>query len=109
MSGGIAVVTLWAEDVRALTSFYHQVLGFERVPDPGPIPHFQLGDTQLAIIRGTPGSPKNSIPDPFPVVAFVVDDFDGTLTKLAEAGVKLPWKTGENLEGAVGDVSRSSR
>ena len=95
---GLAVVSLWAEDVPTTAHFYRDVLGLRLVPPHGATasPHFDLGGTYLIILQGQPRPAENAVPARFPVVAFEVEDWESAVERLRTHGVALPWGVEED-------------
>lgn len=87
----VAVIGLWAEDVMAAAHFYRDVIGLHPSSHHGEWPHFDLGGTQVVILKGRPCPPQDSEPSHFPLLAFAVDDLDAALERLRAHEVELPW------------------
>ena len=81
MTPRIAVVSLWAEDVPTTVHFYHDVLGFSLLPHHHERPHFNVGNGYLTILKGRPIPAHNAEPSHFPLVAFVVENFEATIER----------------------------
>jgi catechol 2,3-dioxygenase-like lactoylglutathione lyase family enzyme len=84
----LLVVTLWAEDVPELIHFYRDVIGLELLPEHGKEPAFAVGDgTHLIIKRGKSVITPHS--QPFPLIAFEVDNLDKAIAQLKSHQVVL--------------------
>jgi predicted enzyme related to lactoylglutathione lyase len=94
----VSVISLWAEDVPAITHFYQDVVRLDLLPHHGERPHFKLGDTHLAILKGRPVPAQDSEPPNFPVVAFAVQDLDAAVERLQAHAVEIPWGIKEGAE-----------
>jgi catechol-2,3-dioxygenase len=94
----LAVVSLWAEDVIAAAHFYRDVIGLNLAAHHAGRPHFDLGGTYLAILRGRPLPAEDPDPPRFPVIAITVDDFVAALDRLAAAEIPLPWGVEEDAD-----------
>jgi len=88
---GLAVVSIWVEDVRAAEEFYRDVLGLHLLAQHGGRPHFLVGETYLVILRGTPLAAKIATAERFPLLALGVDDLDAALERLHAHQVSTPW------------------
>lgn len=66
---GLAVVSLWAEDVAEALCFYRDAIGLELISAPHERPHFRLGETYLVILQGKPAAAQNAVPERFPILA----------------------------------------
>jgi hypothetical protein len=54
----------------------------------GGRPHFRVGRIYLILQSG---KPRPAGPDPFPALAFAVDDLAGAAANLQAHGIELPW------------------
>jgi catechol 2,3-dioxygenase-like lactoylglutathione lyase family enzyme len=91
--GRIAVISVWAEDVRATAHFYQDVLGLEPLnpdPDHAHLTRFHLSEGYLIILKGQPRPAENSEPSEFPLFALTVDDLDSAVDRLKAHQVPLP-------------------
>ena len=97
MSPRLAVISLWAEDVRATAHFYKDVLGLQMLPMAHDHrPHFDLNGVYLVILRGMPHPAENPTPARFPVIAWAVDNLEDTVAHLQAQHVELPWGVEED-------------
>jgi glyoxylase I family protein len=86
----LAVVTLWAEDVRTTAHFYRDVIGLDLLPHHGHRPAFDLGHgAHLVILRGQPVPAENPELPLFPLIALAVEDLDRAVDHLEAHGVEL--------------------
>ena len=93
----VVVLSVWAEDVPKTVHFYRDVLGLKLFAHHHEdIPHFKVGETYLAILKGKPIPAKESVPERFPLFAFGVGDLDVAVERLKSQGVELPWGIEEN-------------
>ena len=95
MNSHVAVISLYADDVEKAVNFYQNIVGFYLV-SPGGVdgdnrPHFRLGATYLALLKGTPQPALTEKPVRFPILAVAVDDIDGAVARLRANQVELPW------------------
>lgn len=89
---GVAVVSLWAEDVPAAVHFYRDVVGLDLIPHHPGHPAFAIGDDAfLVIIQGQPVSARDSTAPDWPLIALAVGDLDQAIDRLQAHGVALPW------------------
>jgi catechol 2,3-dioxygenase-like lactoylglutathione lyase family enzyme len=82
----IAVVGVPARDVARAAHFYHDALGLQGLPiggRPAGPPHFQVGDTFLAVFERS----ESTLESKTPLVAFEVDDIDAAMSALVARGV----------------------
>jgi catechol 2,3-dioxygenase-like lactoylglutathione lyase family enzyme len=87
-----AVVTVWAQDVRAAAHFYRDVLGLKLAGhhgSGGEAVHFDVGGTYLVIQPGSLSSPKSE--RRFPLFALAVDHIEDVAARLQVHEVELPW------------------
>ena len=91
MNPRIAVVSIWVEDVPAATHFYRDVVDLRLLPDHLERPHFDLGGSYLAILKGRPVPAQDAEPSRFPLIAFAVKDLDAAVARLRAHDVALPW------------------
>ena len=93
----IAVVCVPARDVTRAVHFYRDALGLRMLPTAGRHagpPHFQVGDTFLAILgRNTPAAQSES-----PLAAFEVDDLNAAMATLTAHGVSFDGAVHEESE-----------
>ena len=97
----IAVVSLWAEDVQTAAHFYRDVIGLRLLSHHSHHdgrPHFDLGGTYLAILKGKPVPAQNAEPSHFPLIAFAVDDLDSAIERLRAHRVELPKDVAESAD-----------
>ena len=97
----IAVVSLWAEDVPTAAHFYRDVIGLRLLSHHSHHdgrPHFDLGGTYLAILKGKPVPAQNAEPSHFPLIAFAVDDLDSAIERLRAHRVELPKDVAESAD-----------
>ena len=97
----IAVVSLWAEDVPTAAHFYRDVIGLRLLSHHSHHdgrPHFDLGGTYLAILKGKPVPARNAEPSHFPLIAFAVDDLDSAIERLRAHRVELPKDIAESAD-----------
>ena len=87
----LAVVGLWAGDVSQAAHFYSDVIGLTLAAHHGERTHFDLGGTNLTILRGAPHPAEYAVPARFPVMAFRLPHLEPAIVRLAAAGVPLPW------------------
>lgn len=86
----ISVASLWTEDVPATLHFYSEVIGLQLCPcqayhmDP---PHFDVGGTYLAILKGESVLAQDA--ETFPLIALAVDDLDSAIEQLKAHHVAL--------------------
>lgn len=88
----LAVVTIWAKDVRATSDFYLNVLNlrlFGSLSDE--VVHLRVHDSILTIMRGSPQKIDGAHIERFPVLAFSVADLSASVAVLKENEVNLPW------------------
>ena len=91
------VFSLRAADLPATAHFYRDVIGLRLLPHHGGRVAFALGDgAHLVLLKGQPGPAESTDADPFPAIAFEVDDLDGAVDNLRAHGVELPWGVEEN-------------
>lgn len=98
MNPKLAVVTLWAEDVRRMTDFYQNVLGLPLLMTDRGRPHFDFGGGYLIILPGKPYRHQDTVESRFPVIAFAVEDLHKTIHQLEVHGVKMPWGVEEDRD-----------
>ena len=91
MNSHLAVISLYAVDLDRSVEFYRDVIGLYLVSEGAGHPHFRLDGTYLVMLKGNPQPAQETDGDPFPVIAFAVDDLDGALDRLKAKGVVLPW------------------
>lgn len=92
MIKGVAVISLWAEDVTETAHFYRDVLGMELdAHHVAGRPHFKIGEAILTILEGKLRPPEDPQPPRFPLFAFKVDDLDAAVVHLQAHHVELPW------------------
>ena len=91
MNSHLAVISLYAVDLDQSVEFYRDVIGLYLVSEGAGHPHFRLDGTYLVMLKGKPQPAQETDGDPFPVIAFAVDDLDGALDRLKAKGVVLPW------------------
>jgi catechol 2,3-dioxygenase-like lactoylglutathione lyase family enzyme len=91
MNSHLAVISLYAVDLERSVEFYRDVIGLYLVSEGAGHPHFRLDGTYLVMLKGKPQPAQETDGDPFPVIAFAVDDLDGALDRLKAKGVALPW------------------
>ena len=97
----IAVVSLWAEDVPTAAHFYRDVIGLRLLSHHSHHdgrPHFDLGGTYLAILKGKPIPAQNAEPSHFPLIAFAVGDLDSAIERLRAHRVELPKDVAESAD-----------
>jgi catechol 2,3-dioxygenase-like lactoylglutathione lyase family enzyme len=94
----LAVVTLWAADVKRTADFYHNVLELPLLMMDRGRPHFDLGGAYLVILPGQPHVRTDATPARFPVVAFAVDDLDEVVHQLRSQAIELPWGIEEDSD-----------
>jgi predicted enzyme related to lactoylglutathione lyase len=79
----ISVASLWTEDVPGTVLFYSDVIGLRlcscRTYHMTP-PHFDVGGSYLAILKGKAVLAEAS--ETFPVIALAVDDLDSAVERL---------------------------
>ncbi len=95
----IAVVSLWAEDVPATAHFYRDVLGLRLLPHDSHHServHFDLDGIYLTLLQGKPIPAQNA--EPFPLIAFAVDDLDSAIDRLQAHQVELPRDVAEDAD-----------
>ena len=86
----IFVASLWTEDVPAAVHFYSEAIGLRLCRcqkfhmDP---PHFDVGGSYLAILKGKSVLGEGS--ETFPVIALAVDDLDSAIERLKAHHVEL--------------------
>ena len=86
---GLAVVSLWAEDVPAAVHFYRHVVGLPLLPYHDHPPAFELARGQyLAIVAGRPAFAQEPGGTRFPVLAFAVRDLDETVQHVQSHGIE---------------------
>jgi predicted enzyme related to lactoylglutathione lyase len=101
----ISVVSLWAEDVPATAHFYQEVIGLSLCPCQGrhmDPPHFDVGGAYLTILQGKSVLDQNS--NPFPVIAFTVDDVDAAIERLKVHYIDLLKDVAEDSDARWGLV-----
>jgi len=59
MSTRIAVKSLYAENVSIAVLYYRDLLGLTLLPHPGGRPHYDLGGSYLALLKGQPAPTPN--------------------------------------------------
>ncbi len=95
----ISVTSLWTEDVPTTVRFYSEVIGLRlclcqmRHMDP---PHFDVGGTYLAILKGKLVPAQDA--ETFPLVALAVDDLDSAIERLKAHHVDLLKDMEEDLD-----------
>ncbi|MGD8904878.1 MAG: VOC family protein [Anaerolineae bacterium] len=88
----VAVVSLWAEDVSALTRFYRDVMGLHLLDHHGHRPHLDLGHgLYLVLVEGRPAPRQEPGGTRFPVLAFAVNNLAEAIEHLESHNVELPW------------------
>lgn len=102
-------VAIASKDTKALCRWYRDILGFEVVSDnqkSEPTYLIKLRDSVIELMPASDGTTHrgaNQVPG-ISHIAFSVDDFDLTLTKLAAKGVSLD-KVRSNDKGVrIGDI-----
>lgn len=83
MLNRIAVVGVPASDVARAAQYYRDTLGLQRLPQHAGPPHFQVGDTFLAMFERSESTAASGTP----VFAFGVDDLDVVMSALTARGV----------------------
>lgn len=91
MNSHLAVISLYAVDLDQSVEFYRDVIGLYLVSEGAGHPHFRLDGTYLVMLKGNPQPAQETDGEPFPVIAFAVDDLDGALDRLKAKDVVLPW------------------
>jgi len=89
MKPSLAVVALWAEDVRTTAHFYRDVIGLPLAGHSADRPHFQAGEALLVILPGKAAPAEGE--DRFPRLAFGVEDLETAVERLKRHAVALPW------------------
>jgi catechol 2,3-dioxygenase-like lactoylglutathione lyase family enzyme len=84
------VISLRTRDIPQSIIFYRDIIGLPLALPHPERPHFNLGGAFLVILDGM-SSQVDEPGDRFPVIAFEVDDFEGALSRMESAGIKLPW------------------
>jgi len=88
----IAVVSLWAPDVKETAHFYMDVLGLKLMGEHhGGRPHFELGDSVLTLLEGKPSPARDTTVERFPLLAFETEDIESAKQHLEAHKVDLPW------------------
>jgi len=87
----IAVVSLWVDDVQQAIDFYQNALQLELITTHGELPHFQLENGLLVLLKGKPQPATHAFPESFPLLALEVPDLDSLIDCLKEQGVRFPW------------------
>ena len=88
----LAVISLSAEDVEATAHFYRDVIGLKLAAvHLGHKPHFDLEGVFLVICQGKPQPAETNKLEPFPLVAFSVEDLSKAVQRLEQHRVNLPW------------------
>jgi predicted enzyme related to lactoylglutathione lyase len=90
----IAVVGVPAYDVYRATHFYHDVLDLGTLPHYIGPPHFQVGDTFLAIFKCDTSVAQSAVP----LAAFEVDDLEAAMAELSARGVRFDGNAHEECE-----------
>jgi catechol 2,3-dioxygenase-like lactoylglutathione lyase family enzyme len=91
------VYSLWATDLPVTAHFYRDVIGLRLIPHHGGRVAFELGNGEhLVILQGQPVPVGDAQTDPFPAIAFQVDDLDKAVEILQAHGVSLPWGVEED-------------
>ena len=94
----LAVVAIWAEDVRSNAHFYRDVIGLQLSDHHGAMVHFMVDGVRLVILKGRPAKASNTFLERFPIVAFETDNLDDAIVCLKAHQVELPWEIEENPE-----------
>ena len=87
----IAVISLWVEDVEEAVHFYRDTLQLHLISAHGDLPHFQLENGMLVLLKGKPQPALNAFPESFPLFALEVTDLDAQIENMKQHGVKFPW------------------
>ena len=87
----IAVISLWVEDVEQAVHFYRDALKLNLVSAHGDLPHFQLENGLLVLLKGKLQPAQNAFPQSFPLFALEVTDLDAMVSELKHNGVEFPW------------------
>lgn len=87
----IAVISLWAEDIEQAVHFYRDVLKLKLISSHGDLPHFQLENGLLILLKGKQQPAQNAFPENFPLFALEVPDLDAAVLELKQSGVEFPW------------------
>lgn len=84
----LIVVTLWAEDIPTTVHFYRDMIGLELLAHQGAQPTFIVGEGMHLLIKE--GKPLPALgAEPFPVIAFEVDDLDEAFVHLEALGINF--------------------
>lgn len=94
----LAVVTLWAEDVKQMSDFYQNVLQLPLLTVDRGRPHFDFGGGYLVILPGKPHKVQDSDPSRFPLIAFSVENLPEFVHRLKAHHVELPWGVEEDSD-----------
>ena len=93
----VFVYSLWAADLPVTAHFYRDVIGLRLSPHHGGRVAFELGNgAHLVILQGQSRPVEDVQTDPFPVIAFQIDDLDKAVEVLQAHDVSLPWGVEEN-------------
>ena len=94
----ISVVSLSVDDLPKAVHFYRDVLGLSLVSHSGDLPHFQLENGLLVLVKGKPQPALDAFPERFPLLAIEVDDLDAMVLKMRKMGIELPYDIEEQHE-----------
>jgi catechol 2,3-dioxygenase-like lactoylglutathione lyase family enzyme len=98
----VAVISLWATDVRTTAHFYRDVVGLALFPHHDHPPAFDLGNgCHLVIIKGEPIAARGSEPPDFPLLAFAVEDLEQAIERLDAHRVELSWGVETDAEASA--------
>jgi catechol 2,3-dioxygenase-like lactoylglutathione lyase family enzyme len=93
----VFVFSLLAADLPATAHFYRDVIGLRLLPHHGGRMAFDLGTgVHLVILPGEPPPATDAPGEPFPAIAFEVDDLDAAVENLKAHGVCMPWGVAQN-------------
>lgn len=94
----LAVVTLWAEDVKQMSDFYQNVLELPLLTADRGRPYFDFGGGYLVILPGKPHKVQDSDPSRFPVLAFSIENLHEFVHRLRANNIELPWGVEEDSD-----------
>lgn len=96
MIKGIATIWLPVSDMDAATAFYRDHLGLDVVDHDGDWTEVTAGDQRIGLnAHETPGGDGGA------VIAFEVDDIDGTVGELTAKGVEFSGDVSEHPWGRI--------
>jgi len=91
-------VSLWVDDFDTCIPFYRDMLGLVLTTRPGEVPHFQVGESMLVLVKGGFCPPEDAFPPDFPQMTFEVDNLNEAFESLREQGADLSGRIEERRD-----------